>query len=454
MERQSSAASSTEETSGPQGDLSSGSRRDDGQPDFTVFKDFDFLEYEDSIAGESTDNFNWGVRRHQLFEGEEDLFACNSSVSGACANGNGMNTNGVISNAGGNETGIGINGGISSNSNGTGAIIVGGNGAGGVCSGHNNNNNHNNNNSSSSSTGIMGMNSNGNGGGIIGANSNSLSGGLFGSSMISFKGVHNGSHSSALEDSYSDKTPILSKRRRQTTEDSSDEEGESESPIDEDHRQSFTKNGYNGQLQGPPSSLCLREHRRRNSVSRSDTSGSSAGDLGDITPCNASPHLPSGIIRFCSSAVVRDEAEENWRKQLQSMLIHQPFAPTDELLLHLYCLVKEVTFKAITITKEAKKFFTGIGSHLGNRISLFTDLLNSRADPPRVWCSETPLTIVTTPRFFETLRFNVLEVQEHLETFFDRKDQVMEVCTDLQKEIKSIKTKDKRNTPFLNSYIK
>jgi len=155
-------------------------------------------------------------------------------------------------------------------------------------------------------------------------------------------------------------------------------------------------------------------------VSRSDTSGSSAGDLGDLTPCNASPHLP-GIIRF---AAIRDEAEENWRLQLQAMLVNQPSAHTSELLQQLYRLIKELTFKTINISKEAKKFFTGIGSQLGNRISLFTDLLSSRADPPQVWCSELQ---ATTPKLFETLRFNVLEVQEHLETFFDRKDQVLEV---------------------------
>ncbi|XP_070136486.1 protein furry isoform X3 [Drosophila bipectinata] len=317
MERQSSAASSTEETSGPQGDLSSGSRRDDGQPDFTVFKDFDFLEYEDSIAGESTDNFNWGVRRHQLFEGDEERLNCGSGIGGSIK----------------------------------------------------------------------------------------------------------GGHSSALEDSFSDKTPILSKRKRQTADDSSDEEGESESPLDEDHRQSFLKSGYSAV---PPTSLSLRERRRRNSVSRSDTSGSSAGDLGDITPCNASPHLP-GIIRF--GAAVRDEAEDNWRQQLQGMLVNQPSAHTSELLQQLHRLIKELTFKTISISKEAKKFFTGIGSQLGNRISLFTDLLSSRADPPQVWCSEQQ---ATTPKLFETLRFNVLEVQEHLETFFDRKDQVLE-CLDAVK---------------------
>lgn len=312
MERQSSAASSTEETSGPQGDLSSGSRRDDGQPDFTVFKDFDFLEYEDSIAGESTDNFNWGVRRHQLFEGDEDRLNCGSGIGGSIK----------------------------------------------------------------------------------------------------------GGHSSAFEDSFSDKTPILSKRKRQIADDSSDEEAESESPLDEDHRQSFLKSGYSAV---PPTSLSLRERRRRNSVSRSDTSGSSAGDLGDLTPCNASPHLP-GIIRF--SAAIHDEAEENWRRQVQALLVNQPSAHTSELLQQLYRLIKELTFKTVNISKEAKKFFTGIGSQLGNRISLFTDLLSSRADPPQVWCSELQ---ATSPKLFETLRFNVLEVQEHLETFFDRKDQVLEV---------------------------
>lgn len=79
MERQSSAASSTEETSGAQQDLSVTSRRDDGQPDFGVFKDFDFLEYEsESIEGESTDNFNWGVRRRPLSEGDSEPLASGS----------------------------------------------------------------------------------------------------------------------------------------------------------------------------------------------------------------------------------------------------------------------------------------------------------------------------------------------------------------------------------------
>lgn len=53
MERQSSMASSTEEVSGANNDLSGGSRRDDEQ--FGVFKDFDFLEYESESVEVSYD---------------------------------------------------------------------------------------------------------------------------------------------------------------------------------------------------------------------------------------------------------------------------------------------------------------------------------------------------------------------------------------------------------------
>ncbi|ODM98858.1 Protein furry [Orchesella cincta] len=72
LERQSSAASSTEEVSVPNNDASGASRLEDGSASdaqFRVFRDFDFLEYElESVEGESSDNFNWGVRRRPLSE--------------------------------------------------------------------------------------------------------------------------------------------------------------------------------------------------------------------------------------------------------------------------------------------------------------------------------------------------------------------------------------------------
>lgn len=69
------------------------------------------------------------------------------------------------------------------------------------------------------------------------------------------------------------------------------------------------------------------------------------------------------------------------------------------------------------------RYFTGTGIQLGHRISVLSDLLSSRGEPPKIWYHQS---LVTTPRLFENLRYGVLEVQEHLETFFDRKDTVLD----------------------------
>uniref|UniRef100_A0A182YPI0 Protein furry n=1 Tax=Anopheles stephensi TaxID=30069 RepID=A0A182YPI0_ANOST len=321
LERQSSAASSTDETSGAQQDLSGGSKRDDGAPDFGVFKDFDFLEYEsESIEGESTDNFNWGVRRRPLSEGENEPHSLS---------------------AGGART----------------------------------------------------------------------------------------SHSSNIDESLSEKTPIFNRRKRPNADDSSDEEVESESPLDEEPRPIFSKAAY---LSGPPTSLSLRERRhRRDSVSRSDTSGSSAGDLGDITPCNASPHLP-GMHPF-RTGPIRDESVDVWRRNLVALLVNQPSSHAPDLLNQMFRLMKELTVRSIAISKECMRYFTGCGVQLGHRISVLSDLLVTRGDPPKIWYHQS---LATTPRLFENLRYGVLEVQEHLETFFDRKETVLDSLDEVKASCK------------------
>uniref|UniRef100_A0A4Y0BE06 Protein furry n=1 Tax=Anopheles funestus TaxID=62324 RepID=A0A4Y0BE06_ANOFN len=327
LERQSSAASSTDETSGAQQDLSGGSKRDDGAPDFGVFKDFDFLEYEsESIEGESTDNFNWGVRRRPLSEGENEPHSLSAS------------------------------------------------GGGGV---------------------TAGMRT---------------------------------SHPN-IDESLSEKTPVFNRRKRPNADDSSDEEVESESPLDEEPRPIFSKAAY---LSGPPTSLSLRERRhRRDSVSRSDTSGSSAGDLGDITPCNASPHLP-GMHPF-RTGPIRDESVDVWRRNLVGLLVNQPSSHAPDLLNQMFRLIKELTVRSIGISKECMRYFTGCGVQLGHRISVLSDLLATRGDPPKIWYHQS---LATTPRLFENLRYGVLEVQEHLETFFDRKETVLDSLDEVKASCK------------------
>ncbi|XP_021940399.1 protein furry [Zootermopsis nevadensis] len=320
MERQSSMASSTEEVSGPMNDLSGGSRRDEGATEqFGVFKDFDFLEYEsESVEGESTDNFNWGVRRRPLSDGETER-----------------------------EPSL-----------------------------------------------------------------------------------------RQLEESLSEKTPVLGKRKpRGVAEESSDDEVGSESPLDEVAvAPEFGGNSAGGTGVYPPSSLSLHEHRiRRDSGTRSDTSGSSAGDLGDVTPCNASPNL-SALMAF--RPIMRDDTEEVWRLQIQSLLNQIPASPM-ELFQLLHRLIKDVSKKTVSLTQEACQYLSGSSAVtssqgatlLGSRLILVTELLSAQAEPPRVWISGNA---VTSSRLTEALRFGMLEIQEHWETFLDRKDHTVE-CIDAVK---------------------
>jgi len=65
-------------------------------------------------------------------------------------------------------------------------------------------------------------------------------------------------------------------------------------------------------------------------------SGSSAGDMGDVTPCNASPNL-STLMAF--RPIIRDDTEEVWRLQIQSLLNQIPASPM-ELFQLLHRLIK------------------------------------------------------------------------------------------------------------------
>ncbi|XP_034942121.1 protein furry isoform X2 [Chelonus insularis] len=305
MERQSSMASSTEEVSGANNDLSGGSRRDDEQ--FGVFKDFDFLEYEsESVEGESTDNFNWGVRRRPLSEGEERE-----------------------------------------------------------------------------------------------------------SSLRQY------------EESFSEKTISSSKhasRRGGVAEESSDDEVGSESPLDEVPSGSGAGQEASS-IPGmfPPSSLSLIQNRTRHD-SRSDTSGSSAGDLGDVTPCNASPNL-SALIPF--RQVVRDDVEEMGRQQIQNLISQPPYNILE--FFHLLSrILRDVCSKSVGLSREAVALLTNgstASAQLASHLSSHADLLSSKAEPPLVWFS---VSVFANQRLHETLRFGMLEVQEHLETFLDKKDHATE----------------------------
>ncbi|KAH1002588.1 hypothetical protein HUJ04_008665 [Dendroctonus ponderosae] len=317
IERQSSMASSTEEVSAGNNDMSGGSRRDDAAAEFGVFKDFDFLEYEsESIEGESTDNFNWGVRRPQFGQDEEEPAAVK------------------------------------------------------------------------------------------------------------------------LEDSISEKTPVPTVRKPLLTEESSDDEIETESPLDEIANVPDFDNS-NAESSGvfPPSSLALRE-QQANSSARSDTSGSSAGDLGDVTPCNASPNLP-GMLH---SRMGKSDVLDNWNAFVQSNNLSTP-ANCLQFFHHMQRLVSEISHSTIEITKEscANMLQSTIGSEvtiklLTARLNSMMDIVNYRVLPRNVIWFNTM--VLSNSRFYETLKYGLLEVQEHLETFCDKRDQAMMYCDAVKATLK------------------
>ncbi|XP_050540856.1 protein furry isoform X2 [Daktulosphaira vitifoliae] len=320
LERHSSMASSTEEVSAPDISIPSDSRkeREDNADHFgTVFKDFDFLEYEsESVEGESTDNFNWGVRRLPL---------------------------------GGNDP--------------------------------------------------------------------------VGQSALNTVGT------TLVEESVSERTPI--QKIKKTTDESSDDELGSVSPLDEIA-------ACNVQLL--PNTSGHRD--RSNSITRSDTSGSSI-DLGDLTPCNASPNL-NALISF-----QRDDTEECWRTTVRSLLEQTP-TNTLHIFHILHRVVKDITKKCVLLTQEACTTLseyveedpatTGCctQSHTNCR-QLLTHLnsaiivLTTHADPPLVWF--TPISLKTSGN----LHFSMLQIREHIDTLLDRKDQTSECLFSVRTTMKVFK---------------
>ncbi|CAH1110307.1 unnamed protein product [Psylliodes chrysocephalus] len=330
IERQSSMASSTEEVSAGNNDMSGGSRRDEAATEFGVFKDFDFLEYEsESIEGESTDNFNWGVRRRPLSQGEDD--------------------------------------------------------------------------------------------------------------QVNLK---------QLEDSVSEKTPVLTVRKvhvcpfdhnRLLTEESSDDEVGSESPLDEIAiAPEFDNSMIDNSTMFPPSSLALRENNSQvQSSARSDTSGSSTGDLGEVTPCNASPNL-STLLNM--RPISKSDVLDNWTSYIQSNMLQTP-ANTLQFFHQFQRLVTEICSSALEITKESCSYMSqssvsGLPTIklIGSRLVSMVDFVNHRVLVTNlIWFNTSA---ISNSRFIETLKYGMLEVQEHLETFCDKKEQASMYCDAVKTTLK------------------
>ncbi|KAJ8877508.1 hypothetical protein PR048_021963 [Dryococelus australis] len=93
--------------------------------------------------------------------------------------------------------------------------------------------------------------------------------------------------------------------------------------------------------------------------------------------------------------------------------------------------------KAVAMTQEACHYLGGSSTGpaspgaalLSSCLTALAELLTSQAEMPHVWVG---LHSSSCPRLNELLRFGMLEIQEHRETFLDRKDRALE-CMDTVK---------------------
>jgi hypothetical protein len=94
--------------------------------------------------------------------------------------------------------------------------------------------------------------------------------------------------------------------------------------------------------------------------------------------------------------------------------------------------LQDVSGKTVFLSQEASEYLSGSAAVtasqgaalLGSRLLVVTELLLTQTEPPHVWISPS---VVASPRLTEALRFGMLEIQEHWETYLDRKDHVAEV---------------------------
>ncbi|CAH2036135.1 unnamed protein product, partial [Iphiclides podalirius] len=299
LERESSMASSLEEVSGtPGNEPSAGAPPTDH---FGVFKDFDFLEYEsESIEGESSDNFNWGVRRRLPSEERPE-------------------------------------------------------------------------------------------------------GGATERSPPPQRSRHHEPHHDSHHETHHATKPL-------GHEDSSDEEGGWYEPA----------GGSRGE--GEPGAAPDTALRPRGHSFSSASSGEPHPERGDVTPVpgagGAAGAGGAGGAGGATSAAVRDA----WRCSVAALLRHATHLPPLTLVHRLHTVLKEVTCKTVAVCGESALGGGGGGGGAGELAAVVERLAGE--EPPLLWAGPAA---ADCARVRDAVRFAALEINEHLETYFDRREHALEM---------------------------
>ncbi|XP_068619983.1 protein furry isoform X2 [Battus philenor] len=167
---------------------------------------------------------------------------------------------------------------------------------------------------------------------------------------------------------------------------------------------------------GPSHELALRP--RAHSFS-SASSGEPDAERGDVTPVPASGAGGGGSASAASasggaSAALRDA----WRCSVAALLRHAAHLPPLALVHRLHTVLKEVTCKTVTVCGEGALSGGGAGE-----LCAVVERLAAE-EPPLLWAGPAS---ADCPRVRDAVRFAALEINEHLETYFDRREHALEM---------------------------
>ena len=172
-------------------------------------------------------------------------------------------------------------------------------------------------------------------------------------------------------------------------EESSDDELESVSPVDdmsarsnEEHSGASSSVSTTSSGVYPPSNLQLDVGGRRSCSPASETESGefSEGETSDLTPCNASPSLSQLLSWSGCRRVERDDVEENWRAHVQTLMT----SSSQDNLLHTFALFarlfRDLRSKTVNLTEDSCTFLSkeesGFSEQMKGAVNQFQTLLS------------------------------------------------------------------------------
>ncbi len=157
----------------------------------------------------------------------------------------------------------------------------------------------------------------------------------------------------------------------------------------------------------------------------------------DLTPCNPSPNM-SQLMGWSEGRIAdKNEIEEGWRNHVQTVIekannvtILVTFVGFGKLFDDLKsktCVITQDS--AVELSKEKVAFSQDLVKTTTEQLQNLTDILSEDIPYPHVWYD---FENAGGARLIERIKFTILEIQENLDNYVDKKDFALE-CLDAMK---------------------